>query len=541
MAAVLTTHRRRGPIRAVIAAVVLTMSVPANAMAYNTVSPSFVASTGAIPGVEFVPLINSGETAFGDLFEGIPDGIGVLPEKGGHPTYVDLFVNHEQSRVPFPLVGGSADFNDSSVTRVRVDVATQSIIDMEVALPSSAGFIRFCSSTLVNKMGFKNPTLFTNEESNDPLVVPAGAAYPADAFYAPNNYRQAGYTVALDTVTGAITPIAGMGRHNHENQVLVPGWGDTFAFLSGDDTFAAPGSQLYLYLAGSSKKVLSDQGHLYGFQVTGKNGNSVNPADPQNGANDYLDVSIGDDLSGRFIQVPDDVARGTTSANPQDALEAWSNSNNVFQFVRVEDIAYDPDSQRTVYFADTGSTRIKADGSGRLFRPANLTVNKPWSNSDGRIFKMVMNASDPTVVDSLTILGEGALTTSNADGSTSVVNAGVGILQPDNVAVSHSSLMVQEDNGTAPLNNDVWLYALSGGTWTKIASATQTTTAETSGIVDVSAWFGAGWWALDVQSHINLAGEVPNQIYPGPGPANGVTYTQRRELGQLLLMYVPGS
>ena len=498
--------------RAVLAAAALVIALPAGA---GGVTASYVTSTGAIAGVSFVPLINSGDTAFGDLFEGIPDGIGAVSTVGGgHPTYVDLFVNHEQSRVPF---GGFADFNDSSVTRVRLDIASKSIIDMEVALPSSAGFIRFCSSTLVSG-GFAHPMLFTNEESNDPLNIPGGATYGADPFYSPNNYRQAGYTVALDTVTGAFSPIPGMGRHNHENQVLIPGWDNTFAFLSGDDTFTAPGSQLYMYLANSGAGVLSDQGHLWGFQVTSKNHKKVDPADPFNHANDYLDVAPGDTVGGRFIQVPDDIAAGTTSAEPQAGLEAWSNANNVFQFVRVEDIAYDPDSPRTVYFADTGTTRLAESAStGRLVR-----LGSGGTNSNGRIFKMVLNKKDPTVVDSMTILVD-------ADA--------IGMRNPDNVSISHNSLMVQED---PPNNAKVWMYSFGGGIWTHIATANQPI-AETSGIVDVSRWFGGGWWAMDVQSHINLPGSVPGLVYGGPGPSTGVTYTARREDGQLLLMYVPGS
>ena len=39
-----------------------------------------------------------------------------------------------------------------------------------------------------------------------------------------------------------------MGRHNHENSVAVPGYGHPVV-LSGDDTFSAPASQLYLYTA----------------------------------------------------------------------------------------------------------------------------------------------------------------------------------------------------------------------------------------------------------------------------------------------------
>jgi hypothetical protein len=517
--------------------VAFVIALPANAVG---LSPSYVTSTGAVAGVTFTPLINSGDTAFGDIFEGIPDGIGVVPGPGRHPTYVDLYVNHEQSRVPF---GGFADFSDSSVSRVRIDLATKSIINLEVALPSSAGFIRFCSSTVVSGMGFRHPTLFTNEESNDPLAVPAGATYGADPFYAPAPNRQAGYTVALDTVTGAITPIAGMGRHNHENQVLIPGnWDDKLAFLSGDDTFTAPGSQLYMYLAEDARDVLKDRGHLWAFQVTRKNGVNVNPSDPYNDANDYLEVAPGDTLAGRFIRVPDDIARGTTTGEPQAALEAWSNANNIFQFVRVEDIAYDPDSPRTVYFADTGSTRLREDpGTGRLIRPA--TADRPYYDSDGRIFKMVLNRHDPRKVDSLTIVGQGRLALQQPGATpidppvVTVLDAGNGMRNPDNVAVSHSSLMVQEDPAG---NAKVWLYSLAAGTWTWIATANQPS-AETSGIVDMSKWLGAGWWALDVQSHINLPGSVSGVTYTGPGPNNGVVHTQRREDGQLLFMYVPGS
>ncbi len=86
--------------------------------------------------------------------------------------------------------------------------------------------------------GFGDYTLLLNEESNDVIDVPAGATYGSDPSVAP--YRQAGYSVALNTKTGAFHPMPVNGRHNHENTVVVPGgWDDTVA-LSGDDTFTAP-------------------------------------------------------------------------------------------------------------------------------------------------------------------------------------------------------------------------------------------------------------------------------------------------------------
>ena len=532
-------------VRAMVIATAFVVAIPANALG---VTSSYMRAL--VGGVTFTPLVNSGEVLFGETFEGLPDGIGVVPGPGADPTYVDLFVNHEQSHVPFGVNANSVyadgtginDPHDSSVTRVRVDLATKAITDMEVVLPGSAGFIRFCSSTIVSGFGFPNPVLFTNEESNDVLPIPANATYGADPSVAPN--RQAGYTVVLDTVTGEYKPILGMGRHNHENQVLIPGgWKKGLAFLSGDDTFAAPSSQLYMYLAHDAASVLNDTGHLYAFRVTAADGVNVAPGNPFNGANDYLDLAAGETFSGKFIEVPDEIARGTTADLPQKALEDWSNANNVFQFIRVEDIAFDPDSSRTVYFADTGSTVQPDATTGRM--------KATGSAQRGRIFKMVLNEKDPKAVDSLTILADGNAAASN-------------FIRPDNIEVGHDSIMVQEDNP----NSRLWMYTLSSQSpaWTAVAivdsnpgETTTTDPGENSGIIDMSQWLGSGWWALDVQAHQDITTANPTvhadqlldptfhtwgggPVPPGPViPPGGSSYRYHRENGQLLFVYVPGS
>ncbi len=202
---------------------------------------------------------------------------------------------------------------------------------------------------------------------------------------------------------------------------------------------------------------------------------------------------------------------------PQDALENWSNENNVFQFVRVEDLAYDPDDPRTVYFTDTGTSRLAENAdTGRLERLSSGGVT-----SNGRMFKMVLNAKNPRVVDSLTILVDGEE---------------IGMRSPDNMDVGHHSIMVQEDASNAK----VWRYDIASGVWTWVATATQPS-AETSGIVDVSDIFGAGWWALDVQSHVNQSEGTETLTYTAPISGATQEYKERREDGQLLLMQIPGS
>jgi hypothetical protein len=538
--AALNHSRRPMRARALLAAAALVIALPAStsgAQGFPNPTTALATLTGAAPaGSSITPLINSGDVFDAATFEGIPDGLGIMPVSNGKKQ-IDVFVNFEQSHVPFGLFG---DHEDSSVQRARLDLATHQLVGLETMLPASAGFIRFCSANMVGpEQGFPDYTFLTNEESNDVLPVLAGQPYGADPGLTP--YRQAGYSVYLDAKTGSYKTIASAGRMNHENTVVVPGGWSGIVALTGDDTFTAPSSQLYMYSASSAGAFKQDRGSLWAFRVTAKNGSSVTATDPFNDANDYLEIGSGDTLSGEFIPVPDGIARGT-SGNPQTELENWSNLNNVFQFVRVEDIGYDPDSPRTVYFADTGSTRIaESVTTGRLFRPGATAF--PYYDTDGRIFKMVLNASDPKVVDSLQILAQGKLQLQNAPGDITVIDAGVGLLNPDNVAVGHDTLMVQEDASTTPTNNDIWLHPLAGSSWTRIASvAASQTTAETSGIVDASAWLGAGWWIFDVQAHTTQQSFATNQSYTPPnGGATISPYTIRRENGQLLLLYIPGS
>ena len=74
---------------------------------------------------------------------------------------------------------------------------------------------------------------------------------------------------------------------------------------------------------------------------------------------------------------------------PQWVLEYWSDLNNVFQFVRVEDIAYDkrPGMGNVVYVVD----------SGRGERPCG-DPRTPFRSTNGRVWKMVLDPDDPTKV-----------------------------------------------------------------------------------------------------------------------------------------------
>ncbi len=475
---------------------------------FLTPQPPFITlDPGVPPGSGVTAIISSGETYHSFLFEGIPDGIGIAP--GPTPGTANVFVTHEQSRVPFRA---QADFVDSSVSKLTLDTSTGAVVSAEVAISSDEGYIRFCSAFMAGPdEGFQNYTFFANEESNDVIDVPAGAPYGPDPAVAPQ--RQAGYVVALDAATGTFSQIAGMGRHNHENTVVVPGGWNQFAALSTDDTFTATTSQLYMYLFNHESHLWQDKGSLWAFRVTRTQDGPVDPTDPFNEANDYIDLSPGEEFQGQFIRVPKDIARGVTADPPQDALENWSVENNVFTFVRLEDLAYDRHNPRVVYIADTGASRVVPDpATGRLHRPRGAAGQA----NGGRIFKMVFNEKNPKKVDSFTVF---------AQGDNGGLGAFVPFQSPDNMDTSAMSLMVQEDADNAK----IWWYDFGSDSWS-VAATVNDPDGESSGIVDASAWFGDGWWLLDVQGH----GQFVEQEQVGD-----VLF--KRESGQLLLMKIPGS
>src|SRR5215207_6016632 len=374
--------RRSTILPCITLAAVITASATATAVAHNksgfrTTQPSMLAPVK--PGVTTTPLLTVRDRlSSGYRFESIPDGISVRTRGRGR---VDLFVNHETGKVPFPYVtadptaaNGENDFDNAQVSQLRLNQHSAGVLGGSFVIPSSRGYQRFCSNYLAtSKEGFSRQILFTNEESPDYVFRqedswPPPIGDPAE--------REAGLVVAMDVRNRKQHPIYGMGRHNHENSVAIPGYGHPVV-LSGDDTFTAPSSQLYLYTADSAAAVWNDTGSLWAFK-------SDVPT-----VNDYGDMTVAGAVPGRFIAVPRAIATGD-----QTALETWSNANGVFQFIRVEDIAYDRTTPNIVYFADTGEPRAVPGPGAAYMTRGPATFRGPYMN--GRLFKLVLDPADPT-------------------------------------------------------------------------------------------------------------------------------------------------
>ena len=558
--------------RTLVATLALSLAVVAAGSAGAAGDPGFKTSQAAMltqgdrADVEFTPIITVGETlAGGYRFEAIPDGISLIRRTR---SKVDVYVNHETSLVAFPYVAAAPtaansqnDFDNSQLSQLSLNPDTGGILEARLAITSGSNYQRFCSNYLATQAeGFSRPTLFTNEEAQD-WVFRSGTAWTSPIAPGTTGAEQTGVVVAHDVPSGQSRTIYGMGRHNHENDMALPGF-DGVAVLSGDDTFSTTpaSSQLYLYTAAGRNALWQDKGTLHAFVAD-------DPAE-----NDYFDVQPGDTITGQFLAVPKTIATGkkadgtellsadfpgmatppsTIPDGPQWVLDQWGNAANnaygkdVFDFIRIEDTAYDkrPGMSNIVYLADSGR------GTAGAANPLTTSTN-------GRVWKLELDPSDPLKAK-LSIL---------VQGDDNPVKTLGEIHQPDNVeTTANGSLFVQEDPGSSqqfalPTSDPnattarIWRVPLTGGPAEVVAKVDQSADEgptdvdpsgvgnlgawESSGIVDASEVFGPGMFLVDVQ-----AGTLWIEAAPGPdvvAPA-GPDWTFKRSGGQLLLMKIPGA
>jgi hypothetical protein len=571
------------------------------AAGYNTTqAPMVTLLSGAPASSTADAIISVGDTIGGYTFESIPDGVAVFERGNGR---ADVYVNHETSTVPFPFsapwpqAGGvelnQNDFTNSEVSQLTFTGQKAGINNASMAIKTIENYQRFCSNYLATAIeGFKSPILFTNEEAQD-WVYRSGTAWPGPTYITPGaaGAEQAGVVVAHDVKNGKTKPIYGMGRHNHENSVAIPGF-DEIVMLSGDDTFQTnppASSQLYMYTAADADEVWADDGSLHAFVADGTD-------------NDYFDLQPGETITGNFLPVPDHIAKGKDPVDgheltqavdfpsypapsggpsvppdgPQWILDQWGNvsnspsvndvpgnDNDVFDFIRLEDIAYDkrPGMSNVVYIADSG-------------RATSGPANPLTTSTNGRIYKLVLDPNgtgDPTEAEiSILVQGDDVAT-----GATDPANSINEIHQPDNLETTpNGSLLVTEDpssNNQYSLPRDpldtparLWRVPLGaanpdaskapllevnqaldenanpalGAIDVDAAAAARLGNWESSGIVDASAAFGPGAFFLTVQAHSYW---VQKQAGPDVLNApNGPDYFFKKEGGQLILLTLPG-
>jgi secreted PhoX family phosphatase len=143
-------------------------------------------------------------------FPQTPDGIGAIQLENGT---VSLFINHELEN---DTESGQDGF--AKVSKLTLNQSNLSVINGTLIINGTEGYEALCSSYLVDGKGFIHPVYFTNEETNDGLVL------------------------SIDVVNNTIKELPWLGKFSHENTIPVPYFDNTInktvmlEFEDGDPT-----------------------------------------------------------------------------------------------------------------------------------------------------------------------------------------------------------------------------------------------------------------------------------------------------------------
>jgi hypothetical protein len=299
-----------------------------------------------------------------------------------------------------------------------------------------------------------------------------------------------GMSIALNASSGRYVETPQFGHFGHENVVPVPGLSRAYLGLS-EDGFGEF-SQLYAYFGETFAGAIRGQG-LLRVWVPNEPAADGNPS-PN-------DIAKGQTMAGHFVRVP----HGDTLAPHK--LEVMVQKLGAFDFVRIEDQTADPNHPGVIYFSETGAANQE--------------------DTHGRIYELALDPSNPRHAV-LSVVLDSAV--------------GDDIVSPDNLGISQSSLLIQEDrNWKHSGYNRVLVYDLSSGSLTPVARTDPSQDVidakgvgawESSGVVDASEFFGQGWWLLDVQAHYTEVGVPGPTLEPDSATGEG---------GQLELVYIPAT
>ena len=229
---------------------------------------------------------------------------------------------------------------------------------------TTSGSARTSSAT--KEHGFSRPLLFTNEEATD-FVNRTGTACPRDA-------RTCRSRRASSSRTTRERPVQDDLRHGPAQPREQRGAARVQAagHPLGRRHVLRPSSQMYMYLAKNADEVWNDQGSLWAFKSDVDDDQRLRR--PLRGHREASRAS-----SSRCL--------ATIAVGDADRPQRTGRTlNNVFQFIRAEDIAYDRNKSNVVYLADTGEPRAvpgtavpptRLARGGAVRRPAGSVVERP--------------------------------------------------------------------------------------------------------------------------------------------------------------------
>lgn len=367
------------------------------------------------------------------------------------------------------------------INNIEADYSIARILLNENLRPYHGEYILNATATAETAMC--SGTLITQEEHGFGPLYLSGGEWNGDSkgvfVVDPNKSVE-------DASVGELLPA--MGQWSTENAVPIgkDAYPDKTVVFIGDDHSdnSVPSGQLGMYVG--SRGDLNG-GKLYGLKVTTE------------GVDFEMDMEEGVAYNAEFVELTE---------TEIDALDTEAKEKGVMGFSRLEDIDWRRGSaanQREIYFCVTGRISASLEGKGSAL---------------GRVYKVVLNETDPTGAAKITCVLDGDKVGGVADGFHS----------PDNILVTENYAYIQEDpngyldtavNGFAKL----YQYNLETGALKTVLECDQnraeslgygsaSNTWELTGMIDVTDVVnnGVNTFLLMTQNH-------------GWNPADGTSFT----------------
>ncbi len=339
----------------------------------HSVTPNFLKTTPAFSNVSVYPLLSSA-----DKLPDTPNFIyGSMADGAG--------LMYDGVKEEYTLINNiEADY---SIARIKFDKSLAPISGEYILNADATASTAQCSGTLITPQ----------EHGFGPLYLSGGEwGGSSKGVFATEVTKPSSSRTTPEILTA-------MGQWSTENAVVIGKnayKSKTVAFIGDDHSDNnVPSGQLGMYV-GDRGDLYS--GKLYGLKVTSAN------------INFEMDMTEGESYQAEFVQL---------NQRNIDLLDAEAKQKGVMGFSRLEDIDWRRGSaanEREIYFAVTGRVSSGLAGKGTKY---------------GRIYKVVLNETDPTGPATITCVLDGDKQGGKAWGFHS----------PDNVLVTKNYVYIQED------------------------------------------------------------------------------------------------
>ena len=358
--------------------------------------------------------------------------------------------------------------------------------------PNNDGFNRFCSADLAptsafswNGLGTTDRIFMNGEESGS-----QGRAFAH---------------VASGAEKGTTYELPFLGDFSWEQSIASP-LSQLKTVVLGSDDSGTGGIYMYVGDKKASGNVIEkaglNDGRLYGLTIADPARNGSNqPVESQQFGLGNSTVGYKDSVPFGFYEFSDPVGTPGSTVTPVvgpavTGVQQLGDANNVLNFLRPEDMAWDTKNPNRAYFVTTDTFGGRA-----------------------RIYAMDYNdVTQPELGGTLNLLGDGGQTSTFSGGFVSNTGATTGEMFDNFCVTKQGYLLIQEDVGSNIRLGRTWLYDPYGDNMVEVlindaarfapAVAPFNTDEEASGIIDAQDILGEGWFLFNMQAHYGITGEL---------------------------------